>query len=64
MKKRLFARLLAAALTLTLAACGEKTNADTPLPDEPPWPSAWNSPAPCPRKTTTANGNSRKAIRC
>ena len=36
MKKRLFALLLAAALTLTLAACGEKTNADTPLPDEPP----------------------------
>ena len=34
MKKRLFALLLAAALTLTLAACGEKTNADTPLPDE------------------------------
>ena len=25
MKKRLFALLLAAALTLTLAACGEKT---------------------------------------
>ena len=34
MKKRLFALLLAAALTLTLAACSEKTNADTPLPDE------------------------------
>ena len=34
MKKCLFAMLLAAALTLTLAACGEKTNADTPLPDE------------------------------
>ena len=34
MKKRLFALLLAAALTLTLAACGEKTNADAPLPDE------------------------------
>ena len=34
MKKRLFALLLAAALTLTLAACGEKPNADTPLPDE------------------------------
>ena len=28
MKKRLFALLLAAALTLTLAACGEKTNAE------------------------------------
>ena len=40
MKKRLFALLLAAALTLTLAACGEKTNADTPLPDEPPEPVA------------------------
>lgn len=34
MKKSLTALLLAAALTLTLAACGEKTNADTPLPDE------------------------------
>ena len=40
MKKSLFALLLAAALTLTLAACGEKTNADTPLPDEPPEPVA------------------------
>lgn len=40
MKKRLFALLLAAALALTLAACGEKTNADTPLPDEPPEPVA------------------------
>ena len=40
MKKRLFALLLAAALTPTLAACGEKTNADTPLPDEPPEPVA------------------------
>ena len=40
MKKRLFALLLAAALTLTRAACGEKTNADTPLPDEPPEPVA------------------------
>ena len=40
MKKCLFAMLLAAALTLTLAACGEKTNADTPLPDEPPEPVA------------------------
>ena len=36
MKTKLTALLLAAALTLTLAACGEKTNADTPLPDEPP----------------------------
>ena len=34
MKKRLFALLLAAALALTLAACGEKDIADTPLPDE------------------------------
>ena len=34
MKTKLTALLLAAALTLTLAACGEKTNADTPLPDE------------------------------
>ena len=34
MKTKLIALLLAAALTLTLAACGEKTNADTPLPDE------------------------------
>ena len=34
MKKSLFALLLAASLALTLAACGEKTNADTPLPDE------------------------------
>ena len=40
MKKRLFALLLAAALTLTLAACGEKDIADTPLPDEPPEPVA------------------------
>ena len=38
MKTKLTALLLAAALTLTLAACGEKTNADTPLPDEPPEP--------------------------
>ena len=34
MKTKLTALLLAAALALTLAACGEKTNADTPLPDE------------------------------
>lgn len=34
MKTKLTAMLLAAALALTLAACGEKTNADTPLPDE------------------------------
>ena len=40
MKTKLTALLLAAALTLTLAACGEKTNADTPLPDEPPEPVA------------------------
>ena len=40
MKKRLFALLLAAALALTLAACGEKDIADTPLPDEPPEPVA------------------------
>lgn len=40
MKKRLFAMLLAAALALTLAACGEKDIADTPLPDEPPEPVA------------------------
>lgn len=40
MKKSLFALLLAAALTLTLAACGEKDIADTPLPDEPPEPVA------------------------
>lgn len=37
---------------------------EQPIIAPPPWPSAWNSPAPCPRKTTTANGNSRKAIRC
>ena len=36
MKTKLTALLLAAALTLTLAACGEKDIADTPLPDEPP----------------------------
>ena len=40
MKTKLTALLLAAALALTLAACGEKTNADTPLPDEPPEPVA------------------------
>ena len=40
MKKRLTALLLAAALALTLAACGEKDIADTPLPDEPPEPVA------------------------
>ena len=40
MKKRLFALLLAAALALTLAACGEKDIADTPLPVEPPEPVA------------------------
>ena len=40
MKKSLFALLLAAALTLTLAACGEKDIADTPLPDEPSEPVA------------------------
>ena len=40
MKTKLTALLLAAARTLTLAACGEKTNADTPLPDEPPEPVA------------------------
>ena len=40
MKKRFFALLLAAALALTLAACGEKDIADTPLPDEPPEPVA------------------------
>ena len=40
MKKRLFALLLAAALALTLAACGEKDIAATPLPDEPPEPVA------------------------
>ena len=36
MKTKLTALLLAAALALTLAACGEKDPADTPLPDEPP----------------------------
>ena len=36
MKTTLTALLLAAALALTLAACGEKDIADTPLPDEPP----------------------------
>ena len=40
MKTKLTALLLAAALTLTLAACGEKDIADTPLPDEPPEPVA------------------------
>lgn len=40
MKTKLTTLLLAAALALTLAACGEKTNADTPLPDEPPEPVA------------------------
>ena len=40
MKKSLTALLLAAALALTLAACGEKDIADTPLPDEPPEPVA------------------------
>ena len=39
MKTKLTALLLAAALALTLAACGEKNAAaDTPLPDEPPEP--------------------------
>ena len=40
MKTKLTALLLAAALALTLAACGEKDIADTPLPDEPPEPVA------------------------
>ena len=40
MKTKLTAPLLAAALALTLAACGEKDIADTPLPDEPPEPVA------------------------
>ena len=40
MKTKLTAMLLAAALALTLAACGEKDIADTPLPDEPPEPVA------------------------
>ena len=40
MKTNLTALLLAAALALTLAACGEKDIADTPLPDEPPEPVA------------------------
>ena len=40
MKTKLTALLLAAALTLTLAACGEKDIADTPLPDEPSEPVA------------------------
>ena len=39
MKTKLIALLLAAALALTLAACGERDAAgDTPLPDEPPEP--------------------------
>ena len=38
MKTKLTALLLAAALALTLAACGEKDPADTPLPNEPPEP--------------------------
>ena len=53
MKTKLTALLLAAALALTLAACGEKDIADTPLPDEPPEPVAeqpaaddeWTGPA-------------------
>ena len=40
MKTKLTALLLAAALALTLAACGEKDIADTPLPGEPPEPVA------------------------
>lgn len=40
MKTKLTALLLAAALALTLAACGEKDIADTPLPDEPSEPVA------------------------
>ena len=40
MKTKLTALLLAAALALTLAACGEKDIADTPLPDKPPEPVA------------------------
>jgi len=39
MKKRILALLLGAALALTLAACGGKPAADTPLSDEPPEPS-------------------------
>ena len=40
MKTKLTALLLTAALALTLAACGEKDIADTPLPDEPSEPVA------------------------
>ena len=40
MKTKLIALLLAAALALTLAACGEKDIADTPLPGETPEPVA------------------------
>ena len=36
----LYALLGYVMIAMTLAACGEKTNADTPLPDEPPEPVA------------------------